>query len=448
MRRRCSTPIASMPRRSTKDARSPRRRNGWSTTIISSRSRSARSDRDLPPGYYRQLPKLVEGPFAGYPRVFGVAWAFVAHTDSRFDPETLCRFVHAYQQTQPLTIGELWAVAITLRIVLVENLRRLAERIVFSRAARQEADGLANRLLGAAALAAESVSVVLADLDRAPLPDAFAVQLVHRLRDQDPRITPALTWLDERLAAQGTTADAVVRDEHQRQGAANVTVRNIITSMRLISDVDWTELFERSQPCRCDACRRRRLFGHGFSDPQSLSQRHRGTGPRLRPHRDRDRAQGRPGAQSGRCRRSSDGDQRAPGGSRLSPPRREDAARSRLRSAIGRRCAAWLGRFSQSVGIGGYLSAIGVVAVALARPARVRRGRERPRRRMAGPALRTGGDTRHRRGGRAGEPRRDTGLSARRFACFGASRRRSAAPAHDGRGADDAHDPRGDRGAG
>ena len=72
--------------------------------------------------------------------MFGVAWAFVAHTDSRFDPEMLCRFVRAYQEVQPLTIGELWAVAITLRIVLVENLRRLAERIVHSSAARQEAD--------------------------------------------------------------------------------------------------------------------------------------------------------------------------------------------------------------------------------------------------------------------------------------------------------------------
>jgi cyclic beta-1,2-glucan synthetase len=40
----------------------------------------------LPPGYYRQLPKLVDGPFRGYPRVFGVAWAFVAHTDSHFEP--------------------------------------------------------------------------------------------------------------------------------------------------------------------------------------------------------------------------------------------------------------------------------------------------------------------------------------------------------------------------
>lgn len=198
----------------------------------------------LPPGYYRQLPKLAAGPFAGYPRVFGMMWAFVAHTDSRFDAATLRRYLRAYQEVQPLSIGELWAVAITLRIVLVENLRRLAERLMHDRAARHEADHFADRLLGSGARAAEPVSAALAEREHAMLSDAFAVQLVHRLRDQDPRITPALTWLDERLAARGTTADAVVHEEHQRQGASSVTVRNIITSMRLISDVDWSELFE------------------------------------------------------------------------------------------------------------------------------------------------------------------------------------------------------------
>jgi cyclic beta-1,2-glucan synthetase len=35
----------------------------------------------------------------------------------------LTRFVRAYQTVEPLGIGELWAVAITLRIVLIENLR-------------------------------------------------------------------------------------------------------------------------------------------------------------------------------------------------------------------------------------------------------------------------------------------------------------------------------------
>ena len=93
--------------------------------------------------------------------------------------------------------------------------------------------------------AAEPASTVLVGREGMILPDAFAVQLVHRLRDQDPSITPAMTWLDQHLAAQGSTADTVVHDEHQRQGAGVVTVRNIITSMRMISNVDWPELFER-----------------------------------------------------------------------------------------------------------------------------------------------------------------------------------------------------------
>ena len=56
--------------------------------------------------------------------------------------------VRAYQVVEPLTIGELWATAISLRILLVENLRRLAEQIVRGRAARQTADELADGLLG------------------------------------------------------------------------------------------------------------------------------------------------------------------------------------------------------------------------------------------------------------------------------------------------------------
>ena len=199
---------------------------------------------DLPPGFYRELPKFADGHFAGYPRVFSVAWAYVAHTDSRFDPETLRRFVHAYQSVQPLTIGELWAVAITLRVVLVENMRRAAQRIVSSRIARQEADAIADRLLGVNGQVADPDALVRAHGDASVVPAAFVVQLTQRLRDQDPTVTPALVWLEKHLSERHTTADQVVHDEHQRQGASNVTVRNIITSMRLISDVDWAEFFE------------------------------------------------------------------------------------------------------------------------------------------------------------------------------------------------------------
>ena len=199
---------------------------------------------DLPAGYYRELPKLAAGHLEGYPRVYGIAWAFVAHTDSRLDPETLKRFVAAYQRVQELTIGELWAVAITLRIVLVENLRRVAELLVRSREARHEADKLADRLLGTGTDAPVDPQAVLREFEKKPLQRSFAVQLVQRLRDLDPKVGPILRWLDERLAAQGTTADDIVRAEHQAQAATSVTVRNIITSMRLTSAWDWHAFFE------------------------------------------------------------------------------------------------------------------------------------------------------------------------------------------------------------
>jgi cyclic beta-1,2-glucan glucanotransferase len=323
---------------------------------------------DLPPGYYRQLPKLAAGPFAGYPRVFGVAWAFVAHTDSRFDPEMLRRFVRAYQRVQPLTIGELWAVAITLRIVLVENLRRGAKRIVTSRAARQEADTLADRLLGVNARPAEPIRSVFQHYEQAPLPGAFAVQLVQRLRDQDPKITRALMWLEERLEVQGTTADAIVHDEHQKQGATNVTVRNIITSMRLISEVDWAELVENVSLVD-DTLR----SGSGFADMdfptrnfyrRTIEELARGSKlTELEIARAALLAANDPERQSsanGAHRRERD-----PGYHLIAGGRRAFEASVGFRAPL----RTWLRRFNARIGIGGYIrSVIMVAAIVLSLP--------------------------------------------------------------------------------
>lgn len=199
---------------------------------------------DLPPGYYAQLPKLATGPFIGFPRVFGAMWSLVAHTDSHIEPETLRRYLHAYQRVQPLTIGELWAVPITLRIVLIENLRRVAAIIVANRAARGMADELADGLLGFDGHAPAPWDEVSASLRPVSSPDAFAVQLAHRLRGRDPKGEPALAWLDKQLADRGLGIETVVHDELQQQGTFNATIRNIITSLRMAAALDWSETFE------------------------------------------------------------------------------------------------------------------------------------------------------------------------------------------------------------
>ncbi len=199
---------------------------------------------DLPAGFYRQLPKLAGGSLAGFPRVYGLAWSFVEHTDSRFDLELFRHYVGAYQRVQPLTIGELWASAISLRLVLVENLRRLVDALVARRRSRDAADGVADRLLGVSGLPA-APEALLAELAARPPDIPFSVQLERRLREEENAgVAAVLAWLRAQLASRGTTPDEVVRADHQEQMAIHVTVRNVITSMRLLSAVDWTEFFE------------------------------------------------------------------------------------------------------------------------------------------------------------------------------------------------------------
>jgi cyclic beta-1,2-glucan synthetase len=201
---------------------------------------------DLPKGYYKELPKLTRSEVAGFPRIYVVALALIAHTDSRLDSDLMRRFIRAYQRVTPLTIGETWALAITLRLALVENLRRLSSRILVSRDERDAADRVADWLLELASRQPDSVlpsfTEKLSKLGN--LGKAFVVQLSQRLREQDPAVSPAIEWLEERLEADGESVEQLVHSEHQLQAAAQATVGNIITSMRLLSTLDWRDFFE------------------------------------------------------------------------------------------------------------------------------------------------------------------------------------------------------------
>ncbi|HET6617304.1 MAG TPA: glycosyl transferase, partial [Gemmatimonadota bacterium] len=197
----------------------------------------------LPSSYYRELPKLSGGPMADHPRAYGIAWAFVAHTDSRFDPHLLELFLRAYQDVTPLTIGELWAIPGLLRLVLIENLRRLAQGVVETRRSRSRAGEIADRLLADVSRHADALRLLEPYEDR-PLERTFVVEIIQRLRDSDPAANPIIGWLERRLAEDGTTAEELVRAEHASQIAAHATVANIITSMRQMSSFDWPTLFE------------------------------------------------------------------------------------------------------------------------------------------------------------------------------------------------------------
>ncbi len=191
----------------------------------------------LPREYYLQLPKLASRERSGTARVYAMALELIRQSDGRLDRHRLIRFVVAYQTIAPLTIGELWAWPSMLKLALIENIRRLAEDMLEARAAR----GAADRYL----------AEIDADRDYSalrPLPPvldtAFVVQLLQRIREYGPVVSPLRATVEARLHQYGTTAEETIRTEHARQATAQVAIANAITSLRLCSTLDWAEYVE------------------------------------------------------------------------------------------------------------------------------------------------------------------------------------------------------------
>jgi cyclic beta-1,2-glucan synthetase len=202
---------------------------------------------DLPTGHGAILPRLTEGPLAGFPRVYEVAVTLLAHTDSRIEADYLERFVMAYQEVSPLSMGETWAVPAVLRIALVENLRRLASRVNASYVAETAAEDWADRLLLAIQDRPGDVDGLLAEMSRLKnaCSASFLTRLAQRMSDQEADVSPVTSWLERSLREQGVPLDELAQSEQQRQGSDQVSIANAITSIRFVDASDWRAFFER-----------------------------------------------------------------------------------------------------------------------------------------------------------------------------------------------------------
>jgi cyclic beta-1,2-glucan synthetase len=212
--------------------------------LIEEQIRTAK--RHLPKGYSRELPRLLNGPSAGLPRVYDIALETISHGDGRVDSESLASFVAAYQSVSSLNLGELWAIPIMLRLALIENLRRVCTRLGAGRIARNQADHWASRMTEVAEKDPKSLILVTADMARSnpPMLSSFVAEFTRRLQGQSPALALPLTWVEHRLSELGLTIDRLVQSEHQQQAADQVSISNSIGSLRFLGAMDWREFVE------------------------------------------------------------------------------------------------------------------------------------------------------------------------------------------------------------
>ncbi len=162
------------------------------------------------------------------PRIFALAWLYVAHTDSNFSLKMLTAMVKGFQTVEPLKIGELWALPSAVRYFLIENARRLAMRVDRAREMRNLANTAADRIV----VAAEGAELdgILAQYASAACDSTFATHLLYRLRSSSTDTTAAASWLERILEQDGSNPEDAIIEEHARQSTGGVTMGNVIQS--------------------------------------------------------------------------------------------------------------------------------------------------------------------------------------------------------------------------
>jgi cyclic beta-1,2-glucan synthetase len=197
--------------------------------------------RDFPRKFYKQLPTMRVGSIE-IPRVLALAWLYVAHTHSSLSRDNLTAMTEGFQVHQSLEIGELWALPSFMRFVLIENLRRISIRVERSRHMRQKANEAADEVIRLNDEAA--CSDLFARIQPLTGDNTFATQFVYRLRNASQSSGFAISWLEAQLEKAGTDTEEVMMAEHNRLSSGNVTMGNIIKSLREIDDTEWSVWFE------------------------------------------------------------------------------------------------------------------------------------------------------------------------------------------------------------
>ncbi|MDP3469471.1 MAG: glucoamylase family protein [Daejeonella sp.] len=202
----------------------------------------------LPKKYSEGLPYLTNVNSEGIPRVYDIALEIIAHSDGLIDLKELKGFVSAYQSEKILTLGELWAIPIMLKLAVIENLRRIAEKIALDRIDNNLADYWSEQMIETVRKDPADMVLTISDMARSKpvLNSPFVAGFTRKLQGKGPAFALPLSWLEQQLSRQGISVNDLVWHENQKQAADQVSVKNSIGTMRFIGSADWRKFVESS----------------------------------------------------------------------------------------------------------------------------------------------------------------------------------------------------------
>ncbi|AEF16491.1 glycosyltransferase 36 [Thermoanaerobacterium xylanolyticum LX-11] len=203
--------------------------------------------KSLSKGYYSGLPGLKNSILKGYPRVYAIAMELVSHTDGKIDEDTIIDFINAYQSKSLLSSGELWALGLMIKIALIENIKKSSEKITITQKQWSKADEVANIIFSNKNMTFDDIKKLIHDkvMTIGKIPTSFFERLLQRIRMEGDDSTVIVQYIDRILQEYDTNIADIVELDHQILAARQVSIGNAITSLKYVSTLDWSQIFEK-----------------------------------------------------------------------------------------------------------------------------------------------------------------------------------------------------------
>lgn len=202
---------------------------------------------DFPKEYQRAIPLLQEGEFTGLPRVYELVLNYLNHTDNVIDTGSLIQYIQSYQQHITLQQGEIWAVPIMIRFILIQKLAEKSSRVLHIKKMRANVSEMLKGMADSERDEPGAFLSVVTDWLNQQQGNSEPLQLVEmvqqlqmsgRLWDEQKR------WLNYKIRQYDLTLEEAMRIEAQKQSRLQVSIQNAVNSLRQSSETEWSEFVE------------------------------------------------------------------------------------------------------------------------------------------------------------------------------------------------------------
>lgn len=202
--------------------------------------------RDLSKKEYNNLPVISKGPSKGHARILAIAMELVSHTDGQIEIGTLLKYLEAYQSHTVLLEREIGIMPIMIKLALIENVRMISEKIQEAKVQWNLADEIVEKWLAEDDFDLKLIDKLFKNNINAmdEVNPSLIEHLFYRLRRSSRSYTNVLRYIDEYLDKYNKTTETVAQKEHSVQALFTVSMGNCIASLKYISSLNWSEIFE------------------------------------------------------------------------------------------------------------------------------------------------------------------------------------------------------------